>query len=458
MGFPSGSKLSTTFDFFPLSPLMPSSSLRKMSASLPSDTQKLLAPLRQDVLRLLQQLVQTDSVNIPPHGNETPAQLVLSEFLQGYGLHPDLYSLDFLAASNHPHLRSDRNYEGRKNLAVRLAGSGRGKSLLLNGHIDTVPPGKACWSASPWSGELRDGRLYGLGSFDMKAGLAAQAAVITAIHTGGIRLGGDLLFESVVDEEWGGGGGALAARLKGDTADAAVISEGTQLEILRATRGGYVVDLQVEAGDKSGYFSRSEVISPAVPLARLLDWVEAWIERRRRTKTSSAYGAIADPAPVQVLAVEANRLDRDVPLNVPTEATVRVYFQFLPDEDVPAVLAEIRRSLQEFQSNDTFFRTHPIRWIPLYDPPLLGHELPELHPWTRCMAESFQSVRETTPVIGVAPYPSDAFLLHREWGIPTLLFGPCGAGAHNPDEYVDVDSVLATAEVLLAAALLWCNG
>ena len=74
------------------------------------------------------------------------------------------------------------------------------------------------------------------------------------------------------------------------------------------------------------------------------------------------------------------------------------------------------------------------------------------------MAASFQSVRQTAPVIGAAPYPCDAFLLQREWGIPTLLFGPCGGGAHNPDEYVDVDSVLDTAEVLLAAALQWCNG
>lgn len=425
---------------------------------MPSDAQKLLAPLRQEIIRLLQSLVQTDSVNIPPHGHETPAQLVLSEFFRAHDIHPDLYSLDFLAASDHPYLRRDRNYQGRKNLAVRLPGSGRGKSLLLNGHIDTVPPGKAGWSASPWSGELRDGRLYGLGSFDMKAGLAAQAAVLAAVQSAGVRLGGDLLFESVVDEEWGGGGGALAARLKGDTADAAIISEGTQLEILRATRGGYVVDLHVEAGDKSTYFSRAEVISPAVPLARLLDWVGAWIERRRLTSTSSAYGAIADPAPVQVLAVEANRLDQDVPLSVPTEATVRVYFQFLPDENVPAVLTELRRSLQQFESEDTFFRGHPIRWNPLYDPPLLGHELPESHPWTRCMAESLQAVRQTSPVIGVAPYPCDAFLLQREWGIPTLLFGPCGAGAHNPDEYVDVDSAFATAEVLLAAALQWCNG
>jgi acetylornithine deacetylase len=292
----------------------------------------------------------------------------------------------------------------------------------------------------------------------MKGGLAAQAAVVTALHRAGIRLGGDLIFESVVDEEWGGGGGSLAARLKGDTADAAVISEGTQLEILRATRGGYVVDLHIEAGDKSAYFSQREVISPAVPLGRLLNWVDVWVEKRRITRTSSAYEANPDPAPVQVLAIEANRLDRDVPLSVPTEATVRVYFQFLPDEDVPSVLGEIRRSLQQFQSEDTFFRRHPIRWTPLYDPPLLGHELPATHPWTQRMAASLESARQMPATIAAAPYPCDAFLLQRQWGIPTILFGPCGAGAHNPDEYVDVDSVLTTAEVLLDAALHWCGG
>jgi acetylornithine deacetylase len=61
------------------------------------------------------------------------------------------------------------------------------------------------------------------------------------------------------------------------------------------------------------------------------------------------------------------------------------------------------------------------------------------------------------PKIAAAPYPCDAGLLNRDFGIPTLLFGPCGAGAHNPDEYVDFDSVLHTAEVLLAAALEWTN-
>ncbi len=421
------------------------------------DAKKMVRQVQREAIQLLRELVRTDSVNIPPNGSEARAQMILRNWFRAWNIKAELYSLDVLGASDHHCIRANRNYKGRRNLAVRFQGSGRGKSLLLNGHMDTVPPGNGGWSDSPWSGKLRGGRVHGLGSFDMKGGVVAQAAVMAALHRAGVKLAGDLLFESVVDEEWGGGGGTLAGRLRGDVADAAVISEGTQLQILRASRGGFVVDLKVEAGDAAAYFSRGTVVSPAVPLGRLLQWVEGWTEKRGNLTTSGAYASVEDPAPVQVLAVEANRLDPNVPLSVPTEAAVRVYFQFLPEEDVRAVLAGIRQSLYDFQGADPFFQSHPIRWMPLYDPPLLGHELEESHPWTQCMASCLQKAQNQPPVISAAPYPCDAFLLQKEFNIPTLLFGPSGAGAHNPDEYVDVRSVLTTAEVLLAAALQWCG-
>lgn len=418
----------------------------------------MLRPLQRQIVRLLQEMVRADSVNRPPNGTEMRAQRVLQDFFRTWNIRPEMYPLDLLGTSNHRCVRGDRNYKGRKNLAVRFGGAGRGRSLLLNGHVDTVPPGIHGWSDSPWSGRLRRGRIYGLGSFDMKAGLVAQAAVMVALQRAGAKLGGDLIFESVVDEEWGGGGGTLAGRLRGDNTDAAVISEGTQLQILRASRGGFVVDLHVSAGDATAYFSRAEVLSPGVPLGRLLGWVDGWAVRRRTLRAEGAYADVEDPAPVQVLAVEANRMDRDVPLSVPTTGAIRVYCQFLPEEDVDAVIGEMRRSLLEFQKCDHFFRHHPIEWKPLYDPPLLGHELSEDHSWTECMRSSAEHVQGTAPAISVAPYPCDAFLLQREFGIPTLLFGPCGGGAHNPDEYVEVPSVMTTAEVLLTAALQWCNG
>lgn len=426
---------------------------------LSQQAKKLIRPFRRDLVRLLRQLVQVNTVAIPPHGNETPGQVVLQDFLQEQDVRSELYATSFITRSQSRCKRKDRHYSGRKNLVVRVAGSGRGKSLLLNGHIDTVPPGKlSAWSSSPWAGNLVKNRIYGLGSFDMKAGLVAQAGVLVALRAARLRLGGDLIFESVVDEEWGGGGGTLAARLRGDSADACVISEGTQLEIYRATRGGFVVDLIVEAGDRTGYFSKTEVVSPSIPLWRLLRWVDMWSQRRRRLKQLGAYCGFPDPAPVQVLAMESNRLDPDVPLSVPSRAMLRLYFQFLPRENVDVVLREIRDSLNQFEEADPFFRYHPIQWRPLLGSPLLGHELSLEHPFTRCMIDCVTATLGRTPVVTGAPYPCDAFLVQREFRIPTLLFGPRGAGAHNPDEYAEIESVIQSAEALLATALQWCNG
>ncbi|MFP5229161.1 MAG: M20 family metallopeptidase [Acidobacteriota bacterium] len=415
---------------------------------------KLIRPLKGQLRRLLQELVRTRSVAVLAGGNETPAQRVLARFFREQGIRPELYDTAFILKSKFPQVRRQKSYAGRKNLSVRLTGTGRGRSLLLNAHMDTVPAGQGTWTDSPWSGRWAKGRVEGLGSFDMKGGLVANAAVVCALRRAGLRPGGDLLFESVVDEEWGGGGGTIAARLRGDTADACVIPEGTQLEIYRATRGGFVVDLIVEAGDPAAYFSSGEVVSPAIPLGRLLGWVEKLSRKRAKVKAAGAYRGFADPVPVQVLAVEANRCDPEVPLSVPSRGTVRVYMQFLPAEDVDGVIAETKQELEAFCAADSFFRQWPVQWTPLIGGPLYGQEVPADHPWLRCMEQSAAQVLGKT-VTTAAPYPCDAGLIQRDFGIPTLLFGPRGAGAHNPDEYVEFESVLQAAEVLLTAALAW---
>lgn len=419
---------------------------------------KLLRPLRRAILMLLKELISVNTVAIPPKGQETPGQRVLRNFLHARGIRVELYDTTFVRQSGHRLVRVDRHYEGRKNLIARLAGTGRGKSLLLNGHIDTVPPANGSWRYSPWRPVIKNGRVYGLGAFDMKGGLCAQAAALCALKAIGIRLGGDLLFESVVDEEWGGGGGTLAGRLRGDSADACVICEGTQLEIFRATRGGFVLDLFITAGDTANYFSKEEVVSPASHLVGVLEWVEKWRRTRAREQGTGPYAGFADAAPVQLLAVQAGQISPDVPLSVPVEATVRVYFQFLPGEDVEALKNKILGSLAELQASDGFFRTHPIDCRTLFDPPLVGHELAEDHPWTMQMVSAAAGITARPPIVTGAPYPCDAFILQREFGIPTLLFGPAGGGAHNVDEYVDFESIMTTAETLLTAALEWCSG
>ncbi|HZE71645.1 MAG TPA: M20/M25/M40 family metallo-hydrolase [Pyrinomonadaceae bacterium] len=434
---------------------MASSSL---AASPPAgEARRMLEPLKHEIVQLLQRLVQIDTVAIPPNGSETAGQLVLQGYLQTYDLDVEIYELEFLARANHPYVRADRNYSGRHNLITRLSGTGRGRSLLLSGHMDTVPAGYDEWLESPWSGAVREGRLYGRGSYDMKGGLVAAFAVAVALKKEGRRLGGDLFCESVIDEEWGGGGGTLAARVRGDIADACVIPEPTDLAIFRASRGGFFVDINIRAGDPQNYFSKDEVVSPAIPMGRLLGWVDHWTARRRAIDRGEAYSEFSDPAPVQVLALEANRFDREIPWSVPLMGRLRLYFQFLPHEDVASVIAEIEQSFRRFCADDTFFSVYKPEWQSIFDPPLLGHELPVDHEWTQALVKGAAATLEKAPTVTAAEYPCDAFLNQKYFGIPTLVFGPCGAGPHNTNEYVEVRSVLQTAEALLTTALEWCG-
>jgi acetylornithine deacetylase len=425
-----------------------------MSAA--QDARRLLRPWRGELIGLVQALVRTDSVAVPPDGHETAAQRVLAAWLRRQGIAAELYDTGFLERSRHPRVRRDRTYRGRHNLIARLPGTGGGRSLLLNGHIDTVPVGRLPWRDGPFSGRVRGSRLYGRGSWDMKSGLAAQFAVMAALRRGGVRLRGDLLCESVVDEEYGGGGGTLAGRLRGDTADACAIAEGTNYDVVRATRGGVVFDLSCDAGDPMGFFSKAEVVSPALPMGRVLGWVDSWRKRRRRVKPGEAYADFPDPTPVQVLALEANRFDPEVPMSVPLSARVRVYFQFLPQEDVAAVQSEVEASLRAFSARDPFFKRYPLRFESVLDPPLLGHEVAADHPWTRCLHGAARGLLGAKARLSASQWPCDAFLV-QGFGIPTLLFGPRGGGSHNPNEYVELPSVLRTAEVYLAAALEWCG-
>src|SRR5207237_394650 len=152
--------------------------------------------------------------------------------------------------ATHPLYWPGRPYTTRPNVAAVRKGTGNGKSLILSGHIDTVPAGSEPWTRNPFSGEIEGNHLYGRGSNDMKAGVATNLFVTEIIAELGVELAGDLTVETVVDEEFGGVNGTLAGRLAGYVADAAIISEPTALRICPAQRGGRTVDITFRAPNK----------------------------------------------------------------------------------------------------------------------------------------------------------------------------------------------------------------
>ena len=145
--------------------------------------------LRDEASELLQQLIRLDTVN--PPGNETAAAELLRDYLAESGVESELYA----------------KVPERANLVARLPGTGDGPSLMLLSHTDTVVADAAEWQLDPWSGELRDGEIWGRGALDMKGQVAASAVALATLAREGFRPAGDLVFAAVADEEVGEGFG-----------------------------------------------------------------------------------------------------------------------------------------------------------------------------------------------------------------------------------------------------------
>jgi acetylornithine deacetylase/succinyl-diaminopimelate desuccinylase-like protein len=143
--------------------------------------------LRDEAVGLLQELIRLNTVN--PPGNETQAAELLRDYLQPFGVECELFARE-------PH---------RANLVARLPGRGEGPSLLLLSHTDTVLADPAEWQVDPWSGELRDGEVWGRGALDMKCQVAANAVTIASLAREGFQPAGDLIFAATADEEVGEG-------------------------------------------------------------------------------------------------------------------------------------------------------------------------------------------------------------------------------------------------------------
>ncbi|MCC8179427.1 MAG: M20/M25/M40 family metallo-hydrolase, partial [Planctomycetes bacterium] len=190
-------------------------------------------------LAQLQSLVAADTsiARMGAVGNEMNGQKIVMEILEGLGATLDIFEPEYAAMNSCPEVNPDHDYAGRPNVVGTIKGTGGGRSLLINGHIDTVSPeADKGWTSPPLQPTIRDGKLYGRGTCDMKGGLSAALSALAALRDCGIRLKGDVVVESVVDEE-GGGNGTLACCCKGYRADAAIVPEPSQLQLTPAHMG-----------------------------------------------------------------------------------------------------------------------------------------------------------------------------------------------------------------------------
>lgn len=412
---------------------------------------------RDELIALARALVRIPSDNLPPRGAEAAVQAFIAEYLGSAGLEVDVFTPDDAGVSGHPAFFPGRLYADRPDVVGTLKGTGGGRSLVFSGHADTVPAGPG-WTDDPCSGAVRDGRLHGRGSFDMKGGLAAALLAAAILRRERVPLRGDVLFESVVDEEFAGGHGTLAARLRGHRADAAVVPENSGMAVYHMHRGLWLVRLTVRgAGGIDFTGSAGDLDNPLEHIGRLIEWVKAYRSvRRANAVVPAAYRHLADPSPVLITKAGAGVFDDTAPIAVPDAAMVEVYLQPMPGESRREIEDEFHGYLDPLLAADAYFRAHPVershpyRFIP-------GSGIPSDHPLVGCAAAALEEATGRPAVVRAAPYPCDLYIFNDHFATPGILLGPGGGNAHAPDEYVLIDDLVASLKTYLGIALRWAG-
>ena len=409
------------------------------------------------LIEIIQDLVRIPSENTPPVGNEEACQQYVAEFLRREGWEPVLYCLDELPGlKEHPLFWPGRDYSRRPNLGARLPGQGGGRSLVLSGHIDTVPRGTQPWARDSFGGQVEGNRLYGRGANDMKGGVGTNLFIVEALKILNVELLGDLVFETVVDEEFGGVNGTLAGRLKGFNADAAVISEPSFLRICPGQRGGRIAHIVLNAPGgvlTVGKFPTGVIDPLRYFLVKVLDFAE---ERRRKAQVHQLYAHHTDPVPVSITKVYTGLWGTVEPISIPESCKIEMYWQTMPGEQQAEIDLEFFEWLNSItESTPEFFPTKPevefpIRWLP-------GSSILRSEPLVRELtACATRVLGKEPPAVGIEG-PCDMYMFHQGFGMPAVLWGARGGNTHAADEYLEIDSVIAAAKALLLFVCRWCG-
>ena len=398
------------------------------------------------LVALLQDLLAVPSVT--GSDAESEAQHGMATRLRGAGMDVDLWSVDLPSTLAHPDFPG---LEAPRTEAWGLVGAwggSDGPTVVLNGHIDVVPPGHRGWSTQPWSGEVRDGRVLGRGACDMKAGLACQIAAVHALRDAGVRLRGRVLLESVVGEE-DGGLGTFATLQRGYRGDLAVICEPTSGALVPACAGALTFRLTVP-GRSVHASARLEGVD-AVDKYLLVHAALRELEARRNRDAHPLMARYALPYPLSVGTLRAGDWASTVPEALVAEGRLGVAL----GEPVEHARAELESAVATVCASDPWLALNPVRvtwWGGQFAPGQVDDDALV----AQLVSGAHARVHGSRPQVHGAPYGSDQRLLTGLGGVPAVHYGPGDVRqAHAPDESVPVQElvdVTRTLVLLLATA------
>jgi len=326
---------------------------------------------------------------------------------------------------------------GRPSVIATLKGKGGGQSLMLNGHIDTVGVDNM---PEPFLAAIRDGKLYGRGAYDMKGSLAASMAALKALVDAKVELKGEVVLATVADEEYASIGTAEVIRHV--KVDSAIVTEPTEMEICLAHKG--FVWIEVETRGRAAHGSRfDEGLDANLMMGRFLAGLDQ-LERDLRAR---------DPHPlVGPPSLHAAILRGGTELSMyAASCKLQIERRTIPGETEAQVVSELQAIIDRLAKTDPTFKA-TIKTLLVRDSMEVSADAPIVNALTHAAVDLLV---KPPPYVG-RPFWMDAALLAAA-GIPTVIMGPTGAGAHAKEEWVDLGSVEEMAMIYAQTAMLYCQ-
>ena len=326
----------------------------------------------------------------------------------------------------------------RKNVIGILEGYGNGKTLMVNGHMDTV--GIKGMEIEPLHPKYENGRVYGRGSMDMKGGLAAMIIAAETIMNSGIELKGNVIFAFVVDEEYKSKG--TETLIKEYDADGAIVCEPTDLKISIAHKG--FAWIKVGVFGKAAHGSRPlEGIDAIIKAGKFLSELENYEKEILFKKNHELLGKPS---------IHASKIYGGKELSTyPDYCRIELERRTLPGEDEKTVDKELKDLIEKISRKDKNFKAE-LEIFFARSP----FEVDKSELIVNSLAKAYEKILGRKPESSGLSFWTDGAIL-KEADIPTVIFGPSGEGLHSAIEYVDFKSVVYTAQILIETIFNFCN-
>ena len=420
--------------------------------------QRAVQERRSDILEWTKAFIRLASENRPPEGAEAAAQDFVASECRALGLQVEEFRpTDVPGIEKHRCWLAGREYpSSRRNVTGRWKGAGHGRSLLLSGHVDVAPFEPDDWkTCRPYEPVVTDGRLYGRGSADMKGGMAAAFWALRVLKDMGFRPAGDILFESLVDEEFAGGNGTLAARLKGFNADLAVLMEPTRMQICPACLGAFLGDITFK-GRAGMPFMGSEIPNPIFAASRAIAHFREWQAAWRAENSHPLFMEEGKQLNVVLSSIGSTVPGEFTQMGTPLITTISWIVWCYPGASESVFSERFREFWEKRVAEDPELAPFSFEITPTYHH-VRAWETPLDDPGVRTAVDALAAATGHEPVVGGAPFSCDLGLYGDPGGMPCLILGPRGDNLHAPDEWVLLEDIYTLTEAVTLLAARWCS-